>query len=243
MRQIRTINLQDRGSYWNVAIGSANNVFQSSVLSASAMPLIYGFARLDGWSVWESDTEGEGSFIAQNGQTTIICNPCDQFAIHFQDEDSMGTPDGFKMDLDGVITTVSDRRLKRDIKPIPVGSDLLDKLSLLEYINYKKKAPTEEKYYRNGKLRDKYQKIRKGLIAQDVKKIFPEVVEKEGEYHMMKYAEVDIYFNMGVQELIKRDKEKQVQIDNNKTLINTQQTIIDDLTARLVRLEKLLFPV
>jgi hypothetical protein len=48
---------------------------------------------------------------------------------------------------------------------------------------------------------------------------------------------------MGVQELIKRDKEKQVQIDNNKTLINTQQTIIDDLTARLVRLEKLLFPV
>ena len=43
---------------------------------------------------------------------------------------------------------------------------------------------------------------------------------------MMKYAEVDIYFNMGVQELIKRDKEKQVQID--------------DLTARLVRLEQIL---
>ena len=225
-RQSRTITAFTYSSFWNVATGSANNVFQSSPLVASAMPPIYANAQTDIWSVWESNANGEACFIAQNGETTIICNPCDQFALHFQDEDSMGVADGFKMDLDGVITTVSDRRLKRDINPIPVGSDLLDKLSLLEYINYKKKAPTEEKYYKNGKLRQKYQKIRKGLIAQDVKKIFPEVVEKEGEYHMMKYAEVDIYFNMGVQELIKRDKEKQV--------------IIDDLTARLVRLEQIL---
>ena len=120
-----------------------------------------------------------------------------------------------------------------------MGSDLLDKLSLIEYVNYKKKAPTEEKYYKNGKLRQKYQDIHKGLIAQDVKQIFPEVVEKEGEYHMMKYAEVDIYFNMGVQELIKRDKEKQQELIKRD---KEKQVQIDDLTTRLEKLELLLLP-
>jgi hypothetical protein len=225
-RQSRTISGTTYSSFWNVATGSANNVFQSSVLAASAMTNVYAAAPTDIWSVWESNATGEACFIAQNGETTIICNPGDQSAFHWQDEDFIGFATGFKFSVVGVMTTSSDRRLKRDINPIPVGSDLLDKLSLIEYVNYKRKAPTEEKYYKNGKLRRKYQDIHKGLIAQDVKKIFPEVVEKEGEYFMMKYAEVDIYFNMGVQELIKRDKEKQAQID--------------DLTARLIRLEQIL---
>jgi len=220
-------------AYFNVALGSANNIFQTTFLSASAMPPVYAAAPTDDWAVWESNTESEGSFIAQNGNTTIICNPGDNFAFHWQDEDTMGSASGFKFAVDGVMSTSSDRRLKRDINPIPVGSDLLDKLSLIQYVNYKKKAPSEDKYYKDGKLRQKYQDIRKGLIAQDVKQIFPEVVEKDGEYHMMKYAEVGIYFNMGVQELIKRDKEKQAQID-------AQKLQIDDLTTRLARLEQIL---
>ena len=79
-------------------------------------------------------------------------------------------------------------RLKRDINPITIGSDLLDKLCLIQYVNYKRKALTDDKYYKNGKLRQKYQDIHKGLIAQDVRKIFPDVVEKEGvdDYLMMK---------------------------------------------------------
>ena len=216
-------------AWFNVALGSANNIFQG-IISASAMPPVYAAAPTDDWAVWESNTESEGSFIAQNGNTMIICNPGDNSAFHWQDEDTMGSASGFKFSTTGVMTTSSDRRLKRDINPIPVGSDLLDKLSLIQYVNYKKKAPTEEKYFRDGKLRKKYQEVHKGLIAQDIKDIFPEVVEREDNdsYFMMKYAEVDIYFNMGVQELIKRDKEKQAQID--------------DLTARLARLEILLNP-
>jgi hypothetical protein len=233
LRQIRQVASIDRASFWNVAAGSANNIFQSSFISGNAMPPVYAAAGTDGWSVWESDAEGEASFIAQNGNTTVICNPGDNSAFHWQDEDNMLAAAGFKFSTAGVMTTSSDRRLKRDIKPIPVGNDLLDKLSLIQYVNYKKKAPTEEKYFKNGKLRQKYQDIHKGLIAQDVKQIFPEVVEKEDEYHMMKYAEVDIYFNMGVQELIKRDKEKQAQIDS-------QKLTIDNLTERLVRLEQIL---
>jgi hypothetical protein len=193
------------------------------------MPPIYTLSADDYWSVWESDSQSEGSFIAQNGNTTVICNPGDNSAFHWQDEDNITVASGFKFSTAGVMSTSSDRRLKRDINPIIVGgNDLLDKLSLIEYVTYKKKAPTEEKYYKNGKVRQKYQDIHKGMIAQDVKKIFPEVVEKDGEYHMMKYAEVDIYFNMGVQELIKRDKEKQI--------------LIDDLTTRLAKLELLLSP-
>ncbi len=239
-RQQRNIGGTLYSSFWNVATGSANNIFQSSVLSASAMPPIYANAQVDDWAVWESNAEGEACFIAQNGNTTIICNPGDNFAFHWQDEDSMGSASGFKFAVDGVMSTSSDRRLKRDINPIPVGSDLLDKLSLIQYVNYKKKAPTEEKYYKNGELRNKYQKIRKGLIAQDVKQIFPEVVEKDGEYLMMKYAEVGIYFNMGVQELIKQNKQRTQENINLQAQIDSQKLQIDDLTSRLARLEQIL---
>jgi len=238
--QIRQVSSIDRASFFNVAIGSANNIFQSSMIKANAMPPIYAFAQTDGWSVWESDTENEGSFIGQNGNTTIICNPGDYSAFHWQDEDTMGSASGFKFSVTGVMSTSSDRRLKRDINPITVASDLLDKLSLIEYVNYKKKSLSEEKYFKNGKLRQKYQDIHKGLIAQDVKQIFPEVVEREGEYFMMKYAEIDIYFNMGVQELIKRDKEKQTIIDDLKNKATASAIAIDDLTARIIKLEKIL---
>jgi hypothetical protein len=62
-----------------------------------------------------------------------------------------------------------------------------------------------------GNYEKKYQDIHKGLIAQDVRKIFPDVVENEGvdDYLMMKYPEVDIYYNIGVQELIKENRQQQ----------------------------------
>jgi hypothetical protein len=239
-RQSRTISGTTYSSFWNVATGSANNIFQSAPISASAMPAVYAGAPTTSWAVWESNAGGEACFIAQNGDTTVICNPGDNFAIHWQDEDTMGSASGFKFATDGVMSTSSDRRLKRDINPIPVGSDLLDKLSLIQYVNYKKKAPSEDKYFKNGKLRQKYQDIRKGLIAQDVKQIFPEVVEKDGEYHMMKYAEVDIYFNMGVQELIKQNKQRTQENINLQAQIDAQKLQIDDLTSRLIRLEQIL---
>jgi hypothetical protein len=101
-------------------------------------------------------------------------------------------------------------------------------LSLIQYVNYKKKPPTDAQYYKNGILRKKYQEIHKGLIAQDVKDVFPDVVDRENAdaYWTLKYPEIDIYFNMGVQELIRRDREKQV--------------MIDALTVRLSRLEQII---
>ena len=67
--------------------------------------------------------------------------------------------------------------------------------------------------FKLSKLKPKYNEVHKGLIAQDVKEIFPDVVKRENAdaYWTITHQEVDIYFNMGVQELIKRDKETEKQ--------------------------------
>jgi len=225
-------------SSW-INTNSANNIFTATSLAGKYITsTTYAAAPTDQWSCWDSNAESasniDSSAIVQNGNTTMIINPADQQALWWLDEDSFATTTnwawtGWKISTGGVFTTSSDRRIKRDIIPI-VNDTLLDKLSLIQYVNYKKKAPSEDKYYKNGVLRKKYQEVHKGLIAQDVKNIFPEVVERENEdaYWTIKYQEVDVYFNMGVQELIKRDKEKQAQID--------------DLTTRLARLEQLIIP-
>jgi hypothetical protein len=220
---------------------SGANIFTASSLAGMYITnTTYAGAPTDNWSCWDSNATpagpapGDGSAIVQNGNTTMIINPGDNSTLWWLDEDNFAATtswawSGWKVSTLGVITNSSDRRIKRDITPITEGGNtLLDKLSLIQYVNFKLKAPTDDKYYKNGKLRQKYQDIHKGLIAQDVKEIFPDVVKRENAnaYWTITHQDVDIYFNMGVQELIKRDKEKQV--------------IIDNLTTRLARLEQIL---
>ena len=227
---------------------SGANIFTASSLAGMYITnTTYAGAPTDNWSCWDSNATpagpapGDGSAIVQNGNTTMIINPGDNSTLWWLDEDNFAATtswawSGWKVSTLGVITNSSDRRIKRDITPITEGGNtLLDKLSLIQYVNFKLKAPTDDKYYKNGKLRQKYQDIHKGLIAQDVKEIFPDVVKRENAnaYWTITHQDVDIYFNMGVQELIKRDKEKQAQID-------TQKVLIDDLTTRLIRLEQIL---
>ncbi|MGZ3672629.1 MAG: tail fiber domain-containing protein, partial [Bdellovibrionota bacterium] len=69
----------------------------------------------------------------------------------------------------GGCATVSDRRLKKDITPI---SGALDKLLSLTGVTYfwKDKASGTERHV--------------GLIAQDVQKVYPEIVTKVGPDHL-----------------------------------------------------------
>jgi hypothetical protein len=218
-------------SYWNVALGSANNIFQSSILSTFAMPPVSASTLPSSayWSVWESDAQGEGSFIAQNGDTTIISNAGDTYALHWVDEDALNLATGFKFSTAGVMSTTSDARAKTNINPYN-KNNVLNKLNKIEMINYTKKRP-------DGITRksadDKYAKIHTGYTAQNLLEIgldeFVEQPTTPDGFMSVCYGDIQFLFNAGVQELIKENRQQQKQID--------------DLTARLEKLEKLLIPV
>lgn len=90
----------------------------------------------------------------------------------------------------GVYSAVSDRRLKKDIEKAP---DLLNKVMQLEVSRYHMLSNNvaDKKYF--------------GLIAQDVEKIFPEVVFKNkldnaDEYYTMDYGAVSVLAIKAIQE-------------------------------------------
>jgi len=185
---------------------------------------MYASAPTSNFNCIEGDSGAEGSAFIMNGDTTMIINPGDQSALWYADEDSFTTANnwawsGFKVSTTGVITASSDRRIKRDITPI-VKENLLETLSKVQFVNYKKKAPTEEKYYKNGEFRRKYKEVHMGVIAQDVRQAgLQEVCERENEdaFWTVKYQDLGLYFNMGVQELIKENialKERVSKLEN-----------------------------
>jgi len=97
----------------------------------------------------------------------------------------------------------SDVRLKKNINTI---DDPLEKVLKLRGVNFEW---NDNENHTNG--------IQMGLIAQEAKKIIPEVVDKKGEYYSMQYAPV-------IALLIEAIKE--------------QQTIIKDQDTRIKKLEK-----
>jgi hypothetical protein len=234
--QMRTAT---NNAYFNTDTATTTGtLFQGTMANRYLTTTMYASAPTSQWTCYESDAAGEGSAFIQNGDTSAVINPGDQSVLWWLDEDqivSLGTNttyawSGWKISTAGVFTTSSDRRLKRNITPI-VETDILNKLSLLQIVSYKWKPPTAEREFKDGVPRRKYQEKHIGYIAQDVKDVFPDVVERENDdaYWTIKREDLSQYFHLGVQELIKRDKEKQAQID--------------DLTARLARLEQLLIPV
>ena len=110
----------------------------------------------------------------------------------------------------GNVTAYSDIRLKENIRPI---QNALDIVSKLEGVHYTRKETGEEEI---------------GFIAQDVKEVFPELVEiidsrdedpHEGlqdgieDLHVMKYQNA-------VALLVEAIKEQQAQIDELKTKVS-----------------------
>ena len=125
-----------------------------------------------------------------------------------------GSPKGYFKPTDGSYTLYSDSRLKTNIIPLP---PLLDKVMKLQPSEYEMKFqnPTHQKSF--------------GFIAQEVKLLFPEMVDViqdtsrsyEGitDLHAINYTGFSVLAIKAIQE---------------------QQKIIDELKARLEKLEKLL---
>jgi hypothetical protein len=186
------------------------------------MPNVYnsppiGVASTDQWNIWEGDANGENCFIAQNGNTTVICNPGDTSALHWQDEDWIGSGSsevsGFYISVAGVITSTSDSRSKDNIV-VKDKTNILDKLQKIDIITYTKSR-------RDGIERSgadlKYSKVHTGYTAQQLIEIgfeeFVQIPDDPNELMSVCYGDVQFAFNQGVQELIKENEDRQMQID------------------------------
>jgi hypothetical protein len=106
----------------------------------------------------------------------------------------------------------SDKRLKKDITPIP---DALEKVLMLRGVNYMWKDPVEG-----------MESLQMGFIGQEAEKVIPEVVSNRNDHYSMQYAPITAL-------LVEAVKEQQM-------IIREKDLEIRSLTERLERIEALL---
>lgn len=113
----------------------------------------------------------------------------------------------------GSVDLPSDRRLKRDITPF---DNVLNKVLNLNPVSYE---------WKNNAIENKNRNF--GFIAQDFMKYFPEIVTLpktgENEYYSMQYGGIGVIAIKAIQE--------------QQEIIETQANEIEDLKARLARIE------
>lgn len=117
----------------------------------------------------------------------------------------------------GAYTAVSDEKLKTDVSPM---SDIMEKLMLLNPKRYRFAADTIHKSHYNG------------FLAQEVEKIFPELVTSLGdggsnETYTMDYSGFGVIAIKAIQEQQAVIENQQLQIDELRSLINAMQKKIE----------------
>jgi hypothetical protein len=107
----------------------------------------------------------------------------------------IGKKPSFKLDVDGDIATYgtlrisSDARLKSNIMPL---NNCMLKINMLNGKSYIKNSPqiisaatqNSEFIKAQGKYKPKSEEIQLGLLAQDVKEVFPELVKKDSSGYL-----------------------------------------------------------
>jgi hypothetical protein len=170
----------------------------------------------------------EASSFLLSANTVLNVSPGDFDSMIYIDEDipgGAGTWTGYRISVAGAIVASSDRRIKRAIVNHD-DTNILDKIEQLQVIDYKLKRPDG---ITRATADQKYNRIHTGYIAQDMRQVFPELVEKnDDDFGMLSidYTKLNYKFQIAVQRLITQNKQQQAQID--------------DLTTRLARLEQLI---
>jgi len=125
------------------------------------------------------------------------------------------TSAGYGAILASAFTVTSDRRLKKDIQQI---NEAVKKIKKINGVTF---------YYKNKKFDQRHQV---GVIAQDVKKVFPELVntDKKTGFYNVNYAGL-------VAPLIEATKEQQDEIESNKNLFLTMNEGLGSKVAVLER--------
>lgn len=136
-------------------------------------------------------------------------------------------PRGTFSSTSGAYTSISDERLKTNIKPMGA---MLEKIRQLKPATYQFKNATDKQEY-------------SGFIAQDVMKLFPAMVahtvipERKVDVYTMDYSQFGVLAIKGVQELQPViEEQKQVNEEQNR-VIEEQRLKIVTLEDRLAKLE------
>ncbi|MBO6879878.1 tail fiber domain-containing protein [Winogradskyella sp.] len=130
-------------------------------------------------------------------------------------------------DVSGVYTATSDRRLKKGFKNLYFS---WDKFMDLQPLTYKYKTDKESKKYI-------------GMVAQDVEKIYPELItyhQEEDVYHM-DYSATGVVAIKAIQKLKEEVTELNTEIQNLKSenkALKEKLNKIEQLEARLLAIEK-----
>jgi hypothetical protein len=123
--------------------------------------------------------------------------------------------------VSGIYTAVSDRRVKKDIEESP---DILDKVLTLHVLKYHflENETSDHKYY--------------GLIAQDVEKIFPEVVQHNyydgisGDFYTMDHSAFGILAIKALQEQQQKLKQQDEEIGELKKRLEKLENILNAIS-------------
>jgi len=187
----------------------------------------------DGFLLEQNRSESSGFYC--DGDFAVIYSPGDYGRLlRVYDEDGM--VEKWYLDGSGNAYTISDEKDKENIKDIDKSLEKLLKLKSKEY-NYKAKSeektnsPEENKY-------DPSQELYFGFLAQDVEKIYPTLVSKDEKGNMfVSYQQLIPIIIQGIKEQQILIDQQQIEIDELQAEVNQQQTVIDDLIARIKKLE------
>ena len=130
-----------------------------------------------------------------------------------------GTGKGQIASSDGAYSQISDERLKQDIKPLP---SVLNKVMQLKPSEY---------YFKDAKANAKNKSI--GFIAQDVEKVFPQVVRDEDKgYKWLSYADFSVIAIKAIQELQPKIEEQNATIAALQQRISQLENMVSALTNK-----------
>ena len=182
---------------------SSNNTTSLSYFGWSAIGGDNGYAY---FSHVETVSSGDYAVLQDSGGTTYL-NAASTKAIYFRidNDDDAGTQAYFE-NTNGVNTfyapafsATSDLRLKENIKPLDKS---LDKICLLQGVEFNFKSNKNKKMI--------------GLIAQDVEKVIPEVVntdDSEDNYKSINYCNITAVLIESIKELREEVKSLKQEID------------------------------
>ena len=199
------------GAITHMTLTSAGFLGLGTQTPASELHVVHGNSSSGGLRL-ENNTTGGNSW-------TI-------FEFGFSDQDlGLGFNNlnrGFFDNASGAYFTISDLRAKKDIEQSP---DVLGKLMQLQVKQY---------HFLSNKSSDKKHY---GMIAQDVNKLFPEIVShkinKDQDFYAVDYSAYGVI-------AIKAIQEQQLKIQEQDQTVKQQQEKISSLEDRIIKLEAII---
>lgn len=183
---------------------------------------------LKGFLLEQDQSESSGFYC--DGDFAVIYSPGDQNRLlRVYDEDGM--IEKWYLDANGTAFTVSDERTKENITNIDNCLAQLIGLSAKKY-NYKKEEQGKA-FKANDNKYDPSQKQYFGFLAQDVEKVFPNVVsEDEKGNKFVSYTQLIPVIAEGIKEQHELIEQQQVEIDQLKTRLTAMEDKIKSLLSK-----------